>query len=71
MLGYAIIVSKLDANHRYEQGKIDDEDRDKTASNSLHAFFRSFRLPFELRNTTGRFQRTANVFFCKLNGNLL
>lgn len=59
--GLELTLFELDGNYRFWQEMIYDAESDKLALAWRHGLYRFKRMPFELHNTSGQFQRTIIV----------
>lgn len=62
--------SALNANHSYWQVEVKETHRDKIAFTSHHGLYKFVRMPFELRNASGTFQRAMDVILLSVEGQL-
>lgn len=59
--GKCTIFSTLDTNRGYWEVEFDDKEKDKPVFTLHHGLCRFTRMPFELKNVPGTFQRAMGV----------
>lgn len=61
------VFSTLDANNGYWKIEFDDTNKDKTAFTLHDRLYRFIRMPLELRNAPGTYQRTIEMISSRVN----